>query len=420
MLHMKRGEPAEADKALAEAAAVAEGFPASTGVAFVINYLGGVNWVTAGPYAAEDALRWLISAVAHKPDDPDALGALGQTYLMLDDPAAALDAFVKALSVSHGAKQTASLLRDKAAAQRRLGHLEAAVTSAREAATREPEEALNWLSLGASQLELGRNNAAAIAFRRGWRLRPRPSDRTATQLVLGLTKALLDEDRADDALDVLEEAPAQRLAENEHLIELNRAVALIQLDRYDEAADALMRADRSQDAEQLRENAKQRRAMRSRRDSWLGFWFGPDVASQRRVLGALLVVAAGLALVPIVISSEKASWLGWVATGNIRPLVPLAVIALLFLLPVVIRIKFGEVEVEVEQPAPAAPTAIQVQAAGWDTVERKVESISTPQLMGKSTDALPPLKEATAPAASAVVSSATVLAEQHHNGLVTN
>jgi tetratricopeptide (TPR) repeat protein len=412
LLHIKREEHAKADKELADAAAVASSFPAHTRLAFVIDYVRGVNWMTAGPDAAEDALRWLISAVNREPEDPDAQAALGQTYLVLEDPAAALDAFAKALSVGSGSKQTTSLLRGKATAQRHLGHLEAAVTTAREAATREPAEALNWLTLGASQLELGRDDAAAIAFRRGWGLRPRPSDRIATQLVLGLTKALLDEDRADDALKVVDDPLAQRLAEKEHLIHLNRAVALIRLARYDEGAEALVRANRSEDAEQLRENAGQRRALHSRRDSWLGFWFGAAVPLHRRRLGALFVVAAVFALMPILINSEKVSWLSWVATGNIRPLVPLAIIALLFLLPVVIRIKFGEVEVEVEQPEPAAPTATEVKAVGWDAVERKVQSISTPQIMGKSTDALPPPKPATAPAASATASSIAVVAGQ--------
>jgi tetratricopeptide (TPR) repeat protein len=400
LLHMKREEHAEADKALAEAAAVAITFPDSTRLAFVMDYVRGVNWMTAGPEAAEDALRWLTSAVNRQPDDPDAQAALGRTYLVLEDPAAALVAFAKALSGTSGDQQIASLLRDQATAQRQLGHLEAAVITAREAATREPQEALNWLTLGASQLELGRDDAAAIAFRRGWGLRPRPSDGVATQLVLGLTKALLDEDRADDALKVADDPLAQRLAEKGRLLHLNRAVALIRLARYDEAAHALVRADRSEDAEQLRQHAEQRRALDARRDSWLGFWFGVAVPLQRRCLGALLVAAAALALVPILVDPEKVGWLGWVATGNIRPLVPLAIIAVLFLLPVVIRIKVGEVEVDVEPPEPAAPTATEVKAVGWDAVERKVQSISTPQLMGKSSDVLPPPKPATAPAAS--------------------
>ena len=405
LLHMKREEHDEADKVLATAAVVAEAFPASAPVAFAVDYLRGVNWMLAGRDAAEDALRCLAAAVRRRPDDPDALDALGEVYLMVGEPTAALDAFTKALSLASGAGQTASLLRGKAAAQRRSGYLEAAVKSARDAASLEPEEARNWLSLGASQLELGRHDAAEIAFRRGWRLRPRPPDRVATQLLLGLTKALLDGDRAGDALEVLEEPLAGRLAEHEHLVQLNRAVALVRLHRHGEAIEALERAGRAETAEQLR-------AARSRRDSWLGFWFGAEVAPTRRRLGALLVVAAVLALVPVVVNPEKAGWLGWVAAGNIRPLVPLAAITLLFLLPVVTRIKLGDVEIE--QPAAAAPTVTELQAVSWDAVERKVKSVSTVRIVPESTDALPRAEPAVAPPASVTVSSVTVVASQPH------
>jgi hypothetical protein len=53
----------------------------------------------------------------------------------------------------------------------------------------------------------------------------------------------------------------------------------------------------------------------------------------------------------------------------------MAIIAVLFLLPVVIRIKVGEVEVE--QPEPAAPTPTEVKAVGWDPATAPAAPSST-------------------------------------------
>jgi len=367
LLHMSRGEHNDADEALAAADAIAGTLPDQTGFSFAVEYLRGVNWMVAGAGAEEDALYWLTKAVDHRPADPDALEALGRVYLALDDPAKALDAFVTAVAGTSDPGPIASLLRDKATAQRQLGHLEAAVDTSREATTREPAEPRNWLSLGASQLELGRNNAAVSAFRRGWRLRPWPPDEIAAQLVLGLTKALLDDDRADDALDVLNEAKARQLARAEPLIELNHAVALLRLQRDDDAVEALKRANRPATANQVK-------ASHSGRESWVGFWFGSHTSVARRIAGALLVIAALLALFPAIVNPEEASWLGWTATGNVRPLVPLAAIGLLFLLPVVTGIKFGNVEIDL--PVPATPTVIDLQAVSWNAIEQKIRAIS--------------------------------------------
>jgi tetratricopeptide (TPR) repeat protein len=406
VLHMKRGEHVEADTALAGAAAVADALPPGTSVAFAIDYLRGVNGAVAGDDAAEDARRWLASAVRRQPDDPDAREALGQVYLTLDEPAAALACFAHALAVTTETRATTSLLRDKATAQRRLGHLEASVETAREAATLDPEDARNWLSLGASQLELGRDDAASIAFRRGLRLRPWPPDRVATQLLLGLSKALLDADRPGDALEALATPLARRLAETERLIELNRSVALLRLGRDDDAVPALTRAGRAETADRLR-------AALARRDSWLGFWFGAGVSAGRRRLGGLLLAAAAVAMVLVVVDPERAGWLGWMATGNVRPLVPVAVVALLFLLPVVTRIRLGDVEIE--QPAAAAPSMAEVQAVSWDAVDRKVTSIATVRIAAGSAGALPEpggVELPPDPTALAVASSVTVATAQ--------
>jgi tetratricopeptide (TPR) repeat protein len=378
VLHLCREEHREADTALA-AVGPLDALPAS--VSFVVDYLRGMNWRFAGSEAAEDALRWLASAVRRKPDDADALSALGEVHLMLEDPVAAVGLFERALPLVGDASQKAAVLRDKAGAECKLGRLETAVETARQATTLEPHEARNWLSLGATQLDLGRYRAAAIAFRRGWRMRPRPPDHVATQLVLGLTKALLDsKEGAAEALQVLDEPEASRLAEKEPLIERNRAVALLQQERRREAIDALRRSGRTEIADDLAAALTQRR-------SWLGFWFGGEVPVSRRVLGALLLLAALVALVPVVVNPTQAQWLGWIADGNVRPIAPVVVVLLLFLLPLMTRIKLGNFELE--QPTATAPTVTDVHAASWDAVERTIEkSLKMAAVQARVTGAL--------------------------------
>jgi hypothetical protein len=91
------------------------------------------------------------------------------------------------------------------------------------------------------------------------------------------------------------------------------------------------------------------------------------------VFGWLLVIAGLFALVPVVVDPAGVGWLTWVASGDVRPLDPLVVIAILFLLPVVTKLKVGGVEIE--QPAAATPDLVSLQAVSWDAVKRKVQSI---------------------------------------------
>lgn len=347
---------------------------------FLVDFARGVNWLKAGPQAAEDALHYLSSAVRRKPDDPDTLHFLGEVQLTLEDPQAALDVLNRSLAGTGDLATAACVRRDLAAALRHLGRLEEAVAVGREAVAADPRDGRNWLSLGASHLELGRLEAAAVAFRRGWQLHPATSDRISTQLLLGLTKALVDAGDASAALAVLNDRRVHRLAAVEPLIELNRAVALWKLDRYNEAAEALDAAGRREDAAGLRQS-------RSARDSWVGFWFGPAASPARHACGWLLAVGAVLATVPILVDAERVHWLGWVAQGNVRPLVPLIIIGLLFLLPVTTRIKVGDVEIE--QPASAAPILTELHAVSWDAVDRKLKRLATATLPASPAAALP-------------------------------
>lgn len=378
-LLMRLGEHEAADEALSRST-LPDGAPVN--LHFVVDYLRGVNWSLAGADHAEDALRWLTAAVERRPDDVDALRTLGETHLVLDDPSTAIDLFERALADATDKGVTTSILRDLADAQRRLGVGEVAVGTARRAAAIEPDDARNWLALGASQLELGRHDAAAIAFRRGWRSgRPRPSDPVATKLLLGLSKALLEqEDRAQEALDALSGSRAARLASAEPLIELNRAVALLRCDRVDEAVTSLRRAGRPEEAARVATAGADR-------GSWLGFWFGAGVSHGRAVTGGGLLALACVALAAAVVDPAQVSWLGWIADGNVRPLAPLVVALLLFLLPVMTRIKVGDIELE--QPTPAAPDARELQAVSWDAVERKVRSVLAAPMSVRSADALP-------------------------------
>jgi tetratricopeptide (TPR) repeat protein len=365
VLHMKRGEYAEADRALARVPP--EGLP--VGLAFAFDFLRGKNCQLAGPEEAENALRWLGSAASRRPGDVDTLSALGSVQLDLEDPAAALPWLAKALALTSDTTDRMHMLRESAAAHRMLGHLEAALQTAREALALDPGEPRNWLSLGAAQLELGRHDAATGAFRRGWRIhQPQPDDAVATQLALGLTAALIDGDHAAEALRVLDSPRARRLARQESQIELNRAVALLRLNRRDEAVAALRRSGRKGPADKLASaDAEQK--------SWLGFWFGGAASWPRRMLGVVLIVLAGATLVPVVVDAGRVGWLPWLATDNTRLLAPFVLVIVLFLLPVLTRIKVGDVELE--QPAAATPGDVELQAANWDAIERKITSLAS-------------------------------------------
>jgi hypothetical protein len=157
------------------------------------------------------------------------------------------------------------------------------------------------------------------------------------------------------------------MAAREDLLELNHAVALTRLERYVDAASILRRIDRADLAEAMLRAHEERQ-------TWLGFWFGRGTTTARRVVGVLLLVAVLISLLPVVIDAREAPWLGWAAQGNVRPLVPLVVFALLFVLPIVNRINVAGIEIE--QPAAAAPSEVELTAVSWDAVTRKVASVA--------------------------------------------
>jgi hypothetical protein len=86
--------------------------------------------------------------------------------------------------------------------------------------------------------------------------------------------------------------------------------------------------------------------------------------------------------------------------------VRLLAIALLFLLPVVIRLKFGNVDIG--QPAPPAPTMTELQPASWHTIERKTRPVATIGIVVGSAGTLP--RRELAPALSPPPSSLATVA----------
>ena len=108
--------------------------------------------------------------------------------------------------------------------------------------------------------------------------------------------------------------------------------------------------------------------------SWLGFWFGTGVSPGRVVLGIVLMVLATVTLGLVVVDAGRIGVLGWVATDTARLLAPLVVVVVLFLLPVLTKIKVGDVELE--QPAAATPRDAELRTVNWEAIERQVTSVA--------------------------------------------
>jgi hypothetical protein len=63
-----------------------------------------------------------------------------------------------------------------------------------------------------------------------------------------------------------------------------------------------------------------------------------------------------------------------------RLLAPLVLIVALFLLPVLTKIKVGDIELE--QPAPATPGDVELHTVNWEAIERQVASVATRSHVG--------------------------------------
>ena len=93
--------------------------------------------------------------------------------------------------------------------------------------------------------------------------------------------------------------------------------------------------------------------VQTRRESWLGFWFGANTSAARRAVGAGLLALAALLAIGLAINPDRVDWLSWRASGAGAAL-SLVVVAVLFLLPVATNLKVAGVEITV----PAAPDPV--------------------------------------------------------------
>jgi hypothetical protein len=121
-----------------------------------------------------------------------------------------------------------------------LGRFEAAVESARAAIADRPDDVRGWLSLGAAQLDLGRDSAArggVPARLAPWRpsagtrrvLSVGPADSTVGVVLLGLTKRCSNAGRADEALATLRAPGRPPLARDEPQMRVEPRHALLRL-----------------------------------------------------------------------------------------------------------------------------------------------------------------------------------------------
>jgi tetratricopeptide (TPR) repeat protein len=370
ILRLRQERHAEADACFAEASRLAD-LAGVSDLRYVLEYLRGVNAMVQGDDHQEDALRWLRRAAAQKPEDTDVQEAIGDVLLRLEDPHRSLLAYDAALASAGSTSRRASLLLDRATALRKLGMLEAGTEAARQSLELTPEAPRAWLVLAAVHEEAGRTGAAIAAYSRGLALSE--DDHNTARLLVGLSHAYLLAGKPRDAADLLKRPAYRRLAGEEGLIPFNLGVAHLDLNEPDEAARQFEAAARATspraDGAQLAVRVRQGQGNNNNRASWLGFWFLGQTR-ERRTTGAILLVLLALALALAVVDTEDVPGLGWVNPSGTRALVPLIAIAALYLLPVVTKLKIGEVELE--QPAPVSAEALKPAPANWDAVRRKV------------------------------------------------
>lgn len=104
--------------------------------------------------------------------------------------------------------------------------------------------------------------------------------------------------------------------EDEAFVAQHRAAALSQMGRRPEAIE-MLRAVRSNphlSADMHRAVAQADSAWK-RSDSWVGFWFGADVSTRRKALGAALLGLAALFATVMWINPARVSGLEWCAGG---------------------------------------------------------------------------------------------------------
>ena len=178
------------------------------------------------------ALTAASNACHAAPNRPEPHYAYGQAWIALGEPARAEQAFAAAIRIAPG---WADSWANFGLCRYRQGAIEDAKTAMRNALRHAPNHRAAAANLGAFMRISGEPEAAEILLRRSIDIAP---DNAAARL--NLTADLLQEERAADALALLDGAPAlpeDRFARRHWL--LQKSLALLQLNRLVEARSVL-------------------------------------------------------------------------------------------------------------------------------------------------------------------------------------
>ena len=177
--------------------------------------------------------------------------------------------------------------------------------------------------------------------------RPEP---TPVRVALLRIDTLLRLGRDADVLDMSATAGDREL---DGKIAHYRAIAHMRRGEHAEALRALGQAARAPgaDSEVVRQHTAASRQAEGE-SSWLSFWFGRSVSRRRRALGWALIALAVAITALASLDPKQVSWLQWHATGA-QALAPLALVAVLFALPLVTNLKFGPFEVSLPAKPPS-------------------------------------------------------------------
>jgi tetratricopeptide (TPR) repeat protein len=176
-------------------------------------------------------LRAASDACHAAPDRAESHYAYGEAWLAAGEPARAEQAFATALRLSPG---WADAWVNYGVARYRQGAIEDAKGAMRQALIREPGHAPAAANLGAFLRITGEGEAAEALLRRALAAAP---DNIGARL--NLVADLLSEERATDALALLDPAHAPVEVPAQHYWHLHRSLAFLQLGQADAAADCL-------------------------------------------------------------------------------------------------------------------------------------------------------------------------------------
>jgi tetratricopeptide (TPR) repeat protein len=181
--------------------------------------------------AVATTLQAASDACHAAPDRAESHYAYGEAWLAAGEPARAEQAFATALRLSPG---WADAWVNYGVARYRQGAIENAKAAMRQALIRQPGHTAATANLGAFLRITGEGEAGEILLREAIAAAP---DNIGARL--NLVADLLSEERATDALALLNEAHAPRDAQALRYWHLHRSLALLQLGQADAAASSL-------------------------------------------------------------------------------------------------------------------------------------------------------------------------------------